>query len=122
MQEVPGGRGEAHFVAKTKCCGREYNVSVITSTTGVVDGEKLNGRDFSVVATLEVRGGAVPVGLEPGDGWTVQGPSQTFSDQHLGEDLAEYDEEAGESVSLMTFKSRFELTKEAPGAGGKGKK
>jgi hypothetical protein len=105
--DVPGGRGTARLLAKCKGCGRQFNVDICTLPSDFV--YKSSG-EWARVATIECRGGATPMKFEFGDGFSVSGPKTAWHDQDLSDDWAEFDEEAGESVSVMDCEARFEAS------------
>lgn len=107
--DVPGGKGSAKFLAKCKGCGRQYNVD-ITSTVGDFVYAAEHSGSWQRVATLECRGGVFPSSFEISDGYSIVGPTETWDDQDLGDDWAEFDEEGDASVSVLLVEARFEAT------------
>jgi hypothetical protein len=103
--EVPGGKGTARLLAKCKECNRQFNVDIISMPSAF---RYTRSGEWTLVATLECRGGATPVAFEVGDGYSVAGPKAVWRDQDLSEDWAEFDEDAGESVSVLSPAAKFE--------------
>ena len=106
--EVPGGKGSAKFLAKCKGCSRPYNVDIASTAADFVYTAEHSGA-WRRVASVECRGGVNPVAFEIGDGYKVTGPKAEWCNQDLGDDWAEFDEEADTSVSILSVESRFEL-------------
>lgn len=107
--EVPGGKGIARVLAKCKGCNRQYNVDIISKKSDFNYTLAQSG-EWGHVATLECRGGAAPVSFEAGDGFFISGSKTAWHNQDLSEDWADYDEKADESVSILAFTSKFQVS------------
>jgi len=69
-----------------------------------------DGENFVTIAAFECRG-VTPIAFEPRNEWTCQGTSDDgteFEDIDLSEDWSDYDDKAEQSVSILSFESKFE--------------
>lgn len=106
--DVPGGRGVANLVASCKECTSKFNVVSLTKPADFVYAPPAKESDFVRVATIEVRGGATPCDFQPGNGFIVKGPSQTFRDVDLSDEWSEFDEDADVACTILAIRFKFE--------------
>lgn len=109
--ELSGSRGTANLVMRFEKGGKEHsaNLQQIKGVTRAVTEEDNN--TWVPVIAIECRG-LEPTRWHPGDNVTVKSTGKaTFSDADLSEDWADFDEDAGLSVSVMNLESKIELRK-----------
>ncbi|XP_005099014.1 CXXC motif containing zinc binding protein [Aplysia californica] len=104
---LTGGRGQASLVLKCKLCKRENSIDIVTESLSPYT-EEDSGK-FKTIVAFDCRG-VQPIDFSPRVGWEAVGlESQTlFSDIDLNEaEWFDYDEKAGESVSITELKHQF---------------
>jgi hypothetical protein len=104
--EVPGGRGEATYVAKCAACKAVASADLL-AVLGAALAE--GGGGGAVLARLECRG-CEPTAWQAGDGWRVAcaAGSASWEASFLEEEaFAEYDEDAGASVEVSAVKGEW---------------
>ena len=100
--EIPGGRGEATYVAKCASC-KSVGSADLLAVQGTALGE---GGAGAVLARLECRG-LEPTAWEAGDGWRVacSAGKAAWEASFLEEDtFSEYDEDAAAAVECGSVK------------------
>ncbi|EEB06224.1 DUF866 domain-containing protein [Schizosaccharomyces japonicus yFS275] len=102
--ELPSGHGSAHLVWTCKNCQRT-STAVIESPFSPYTGEKHPQK----LLTLECRG-CEPVEFVPQGVWTARGvdSNTSFAEIELDEDWYDYDEKAGEEVSIVEMEWSIE--------------
>lgn len=120
----------ANLLYKCKFCGRESTVDIVEGwEKNTYDEEDSGSMKRIVVRTLSVIfqcfylifslfnnvqafecRGLVPEEYEPRAGWTCKSSKSehVFMEMELGDDWADYDENADESVAIYSFQSEFE--------------
>ena len=98
-QEIPGGRGEATYVAKCSACKAVGSADLLSVLGAALGGEGGSAAPVPV-AKLECRG-LEPVAWQAGDGWRVASTASaaTWEASFMEEaEFTEYDEESAASV------------------------
>jgi len=122
-QEMGGSKGEVHFAAKCKGCGRVNSILICEEKTSADRGEMRYTKDDSgtvlTMVTFDCRGLEVEKWIvADGFGCKVTGSETTFSGIDLSEEFAEYDEKTDKSVTVTNVETSVE--KEKTGSVGKG--
>ncbi|KAI9218597.1 hypothetical protein BC828DRAFT_388149 [Blastocladiella britannica] len=98
---ISGSRGEANLVMRCKFCKREGSINVVVPSSGPT---AANWAEDQPLVVLECRGIDVTE-WHAMDGWTVASESGKWSDVDLSEDWVEYDEKAGEPISISDVRT-----------------
>lgn len=103
---LTGGRGHASLVLKCKLCKRENSIDVIKESLAAYDAD--DSEKFKTVAMFDCRGVA-PTDFSPRIGWTVTGTESNtpFSIDLKDKEWYDYDEKAGEQVSITEVSFQF---------------
>ena len=106
--DVPGSRGTAALVQKCKECSSVFSCDVLSKPGGGLSADADPAPAFAI---FECRG-CEPQRFEAGDGWTVEGPSQSWKGVNLdSDDWCEYDEAAQVSVAVSELRGTFKKAK-----------
>ncbi|ETV96767.1 hypothetical protein H310_10075 [Aphanomyces invadans] len=114
LVDVPGGRGEAHFLMKWPGAKKESQLTIIRDVkkltrpiTGADSGE------FVPVVGFDCRG-LEPVAWYPEGGYTLTsaGGTAVFRDVNLAEDWSEYDEDGEQAVGIYSIEHKFVVVKD----------
>lgn len=112
MQDIPGSKGQANFIAKCKFCERVSNVEYIQNSISAYTDQN---QKFKTIASFECRGMEL-INFYPGNSLGALGKESGTEFGHPygkepiefdGPDWAGFDEEADESVGIYEFKSQF---------------
>eukprot|EP00761_Pharyngomonas_kirbyi_P000412 gb/GECH01000412.1/.p1 GENE.gb/GECH01000412.1/~~gb/GECH01000412.1/.p1 ORF type:complete len:159 (+),score=33.22 gb/GECH01000412.1/:1-477(+) len=105
--DMPGSRGTTNFLYKCKLCERRGSIDVTPEKE-----PSFNGEEFSTLATFECRGLDISEWV-PTDGLTATTENGKIFDQvDLSEkEWYDYDEDAGEPVSVTEVESSLSKTK-----------
>ncbi|CAG5117289.1 unnamed protein product, partial [Candidula unifasciata] len=105
------GKGDASLVIKCKLCKRESSLDIIEGSVAAYTNEKSG--EFATIVTFDCRG-VHPTDFSPRIGWEVKGlgSDAIFSDVDLSNlEWFDYDEKAGQTVSITELKYRFATVK-----------
>jgi len=104
---LTGGRGQASLVIKCKLCKRENSIDIVSDSLKAYSEEDMG--KFKTIVVFDCRG-VQPVDFSPRIGWEATGEESgtVFSDIDLSEEeWYDYDDKAGESVSITELKHQF---------------
>ncbi|CAL1546587.1 unnamed protein product [Lymnaea stagnalis] len=104
---APHGRSSASLVLKCKLCKRENSLDILADSVASYTLEDA-GR-FKTIVIFDCRG-VTPVDFSPRVGWEAKGleSGTIFSEVDLKErEWFDYDEKAGQSVSITELKHQF---------------
>lgn len=117
VQDLPGSKGQANYVAKCKLCERTSNVEYCSNSLRPYTATK--NEQWQTIATFECRGMEL-VEFFPGNDFGCKGAESgsPFGAPH-GEDPIEFDqgdwcgfdEEANDAVGIYELKSQFVSSK-----------
>jgi len=108
---LTGGRGQASLVIKCKLCKRENSIDIIKDSIAKLTDD--DSGKFKTVVVFDCRG-VNPIDFSPRVGWEAVGleSNSVFSDIDLNElEWYDYDDKAGESVSITEFRYKFVTVK-----------
>ena len=110
-QEVPGGRGEATYVAKCPACKAQGSADVVSVSSAAIGGEEEGSASSARVVALECRG-LEPVAWQAGEGFKVSsaaaGSAAEWECSFLQEaEFSEYDEKSECSVEVSGVKGEW---------------
>lgn len=112
IQDIPGSKGQANYIAKCKFCERVSNVEYLQNSLAVYTNEN---NQFQTIASFECRGLEL-VNFYPGNSFAAIGKESgtefghPYSKEPIefdGPDWAGFDEDANESVGIYEFRSQF---------------
>ncbi|KAF2353121.1 Protein of unknown function DUF866 eukaryotic [Trinorchestia longiramus] len=105
--QLPGSRGEAHYVAKCKLCSKVNSLNVLVNAQGSYTAEDVPR--FKAIASFECRGLTVQ-SFRFGDGWSCDSTEskKTFTDVCLDEDFCDYDDLGNCPVSVTEVEWKIE--------------
>ncbi|GBF90293.1 hypothetical protein Rsub_02399 [Raphidocelis subcapitata] len=110
--DLAGSKGSANFVMKFDKASKHeayLNVLEIKGVTREITADD-SGKFVPVIA-FECRG-LEPIAYHPEDEWLAKGAGGVaFDPVDLRDDWADFDEKAGEAVSVMGLEARFQLHK-----------
>jgi len=105
-QSMSSGKGEANLIYRCKFCKRENSIDILE---GYGRPYKLeDSGKYVPLAAFDCRGAELSK-WDPRSGFSVKSTASStkFNDINLEDDWTEYDEEGGESVSIMNLESKF---------------
>ncbi|GMM50959.1 hypothetical protein DASB73_019170 [Starmerella bacillaris] len=107
-ESLPGSRGEANFVMKCHECGKDGNISVVSKTLGVYNGED----KFTDMATFDCRGLVIEE-FEAGDDFKAEGldTNTKFNVSFDDGEWYDVDEKSLEQVSITELQWKIVKTK-----------
>ncbi|CAI5472309.1 unnamed protein product [Closterium sp. Yama58-4] len=111
--EMKGSRGTANLVQKCNLCSRVGSISLVEGHGKPFTAEDCENRKFVPLVCLDCRG-MEPVEFIPKDCWHAEGAESgtKFEDIDLSDqEFSDYDEKAGESVSILNFESQIKVMK-----------
>eukprot|EP00475_Leptophrys_vorax_P009002 TRINITY_DN15905_c0_g2_i1.p2 TRINITY_DN15905_c0_g2~~TRINITY_DN15905_c0_g2_i1.p2 ORF type:complete len:163 (+),score=12.31 TRINITY_DN15905_c0_g2_i1:203-691(+) len=111
--EMKGSRGTANLVQKCTLCARVGSISLVDGHAKPLTAEDSEARRFAPLVCLDCRG-MEPVEFFPKDGWRAEGAESgtVFGEIDLSEgEYSDYDERAGESVSILNIESEIKVKK-----------
>ncbi|KAJ5811703.1 DUF866 domain protein [Penicillium riverlandense] len=104
QHEIPGSRGEANFVWKCRLCGKTHSASVISGPHSVE--MKQDKRKGQKIIDMDCRGLEFTE-FKPDGEWEAKGVESGTSFSAIDlmeEEWYDYDEKAGEEVSIKELK------------------
>ncbi|XP_025110791.1 UPF0587 protein v1g245604-like [Pomacea canaliculata] len=103
---LAGGRGDASLVLKCKLCKRENSIDIIPDSFAPYTAE--DAGKFKTIVKFDCRG-VSPTEFSPRVGWIAEGTESgtPFSIDLSEKEWYDYDEKAGESVSISEAGFQF---------------
>ncbi|XP_076441463.1 UPF0587 protein v1g245604-like [Babylonia areolata] len=102
---LKGGRGHASLVLKCKLCKRENSIDIIKESLAPYNAE--DAGKYKTLVKFDCRG-VSPTDFDLRAGWTAEGTesSTPFIVNLTDKEWYDYDEKAGESVSIIEISSQ----------------
>nr|KAG5710268.1 hypothetical protein BaRGS_008984 [Batillaria attramentaria] len=103
---LTGGRGHASLVLKCKLCKRENSIDILKDSLAAYTDD--DAGKFKTIVKFDCRG-VSPTEFSPRVGWTAEGleSGTPFTVNLTEKEWYDYDEKAGESVSITEVKFQF---------------
>lgn len=100
--QLANSRGSSNFAMKCKSCGKEGNVSVVDAPSkfGVFDVEKNDRKHPARLVSFDCRGINLVEFVPDGEFWATGESNAKFSVQFDDGEWYDYDEKAGQEVSI----------------------
>lgn len=111
LQEVAGGRGEAHFLLKWPGAKKASQLTVVRDIKKLTRAiSSTDSGEYVPFVGFDCRG-LEPVAWHPEGGYRVTSAGETavFEDVELNDDWADYDEDGSQSVGVYQVEYKFEV-------------